>query len=394
MPPMLRIITVDPSETVTRLVRSAMALLQRPVRHVDVPAAADALEELGAGCNLLISIYDLDPRMKGFEFAIRVRKESPSTSVIILGDGGDPEEFDEETAKESPYVYLTLPVDAEKIVRLIVAGLESHDAMIAALNPPPAQAAAAVVQDMGPVPSFDLSSARNIIDPLLRDLSAMAIILASRDGQVLLESGAVGYIDREKLVNALLPNIMTNIGVKQLVGGDLSTVQFYDGDEFDVFVLSIGLHHFMCVMYDGQTGSKNFGVITRYGRKAVLSLIDLLGANAFFIQPPVVRREEEPARARTTKVKTKQPTEEAEVIVLEKASLDLAPATPEPQPEAPKLEPIADLNLDDLFGAPVNGGGLDDLFDPEKLEEIAKQNATQGKVMSYEDAQRIGLING
>lgn len=366
-----------------------MDLLDQSVRQVDVPTAADGLDELKAGCHLLVAAYDLDGDMKGIEFAIRVRQVSPTTSVVIVGEEGDPDEFDDETAKESPFVYMVRPVDGQKFLRVLVAGLDGHEAMIAALNPPVMQTAGTVVQDMGPVPELDLRKARDIVDPLLRDLSSMAIIIASRSGQLLLESGAVGYIDREKLVGALLPNITTNIHVRDLVGGDLSTIQFYDGDEFDVFVLSVGMHHFMCVLYDGQTGSRQFGNITRYARKAVLSLIDILGANAFFIQPPVVKEVKETTSTR--RKPTKRDTQEEERIELAPMEITTA-AVPEPVSSGPMFEPITDLNLDDIFGTPASEPkNADDLFDPDRLEELVKQSE-QGKLLTWDEAQKIGAL--
>ncbi|MBL8156637.1 MAG: hypothetical protein JNM70_20840, partial [Anaerolineae bacterium] len=68
-----------------------------------------------------------------------------------------------------------------------------------------------------------------------------------------------------------------------LVGGQPQTIHFYDGDDKDVFVLSVGLHHFLCIIYDGQMGSRQFGSVTRIGRKAAQDLIALLGASAFMI---------------------------------------------------------------------------------------------------------------
>ncbi len=391
---MSRIITVDPTGTISRIVRSAMDLLDRPMRQIDVPSGTDALEELGGGCDLLVAAYDLQADLKGFIFAIEVKKASPKTSVIILGEEGDPEDFDEETAKDSPYVYMTRPVDVQKFLRVLVAGLESHEAMIAALNPPALQSVASTAMDMGPVPKFDISAAQNIVDPLLRELSAMAIIIASRDGQVLLERGAVGYINRERLVTALLPILSTNIGVKDLVGGNISSIQFYDGDDYDVFVLSIGFHHFMCVMYNGQTGSKNFGGITRWGRRAVEDLIALLGANAFFFQPAV--KKEEPVLSRTKPIKLNpKETEEAEQIVLARAVIDVTPAPALEMPEAaPKLEPIVNLNLDDIFGAAIDDLGLaNDIFDFDNMEEAAKTaSSSRGKELDWDQAEQLGLL--
>jgi len=389
MASMPRIITVDPTWTISRVVRSAMDLLDQQIIQVDVPASADALEELSRGGNLVISAFELDGDMKGFEFALRVKQTSPETSVIVLGDVDDPDEFDEETSKESPYAYLSRPVDIQKFLRVLVAGLESDEAMKQALQKPASSGGGLLMSDMGPVPTIDINQAQSIIDSLLADLGAMAIILASRDGQVLLERGAVGYVDREALTNAILPVVMTNINVKDIVGGQVNSLQFYDGDNYDIFVLSVGLHHFMCIMFEGQMGSRQFGFVNRFGRKAVEDLIALLGANAFFIQPPVAKQEKPKAEVRRGR-KTKQ--QEDEPIVLERAQIADAPEEAEP---ALELEPIPEdqFNIDDLFGTSDDGGGdFDDLFDPDKLEEIAKENQQNHGALDWDQATGLGLL--
>src|SRR5690606_10077044 len=125
----------------------------------------------------------------------------------ILGDVDDPKELDEETTLNSPFVYMSRPVDIQKFPRVLIAGLESPEAMIAALASPTSTTTTTIVVDeMGPVPAFaDINAATSIIDTLLQDLGAMAIILASRAGETLLERGAVGYIDRDALAGAMVP---------------------------------------------------------------------------------------------------------------------------------------------------------------------------------------------
>jgi len=386
MASMPRIITVDPTWTISRVVRSAMDLLDRSIIQVDVPAAADALDELSRGCNLVVCAFELDEDMKGFEFALRVKKQSPESSVIILGDIDDPDELDEETTQDSPFIYMSRPINVESFLRALVGGLESHEAMMAALAAPAASSNGASPEDLGPVPSLDVNAAQQIIDSLLSDLGAMAIIFATRAGEVILERGAVGYIDREALTQALLPIMMTNINVKDLVGGEVNTVQFYDGEDYDVFVLSVGLHHFVCVMFDGQQGARQFGLVNRYGRQAVQDMIALLGANAFFIQPPQPKPEEQ----RRTQ-KAKRQTQEEEIVTLEPAHIE-AEAEPEPEPTL-QLDPIDDLDPDKLFGENVGGLEMaDDLFDFEKMEEMAKQNSSQGKKISWDQAVDLGVL--
>lgn len=388
---MPRIITVDPTGEVSRIVRAAMELLDLSIIQVDVPGAKDALEELSRPANLVVAAFELDDNMKGFEFALRVKQASKEASVLLLGGIDDPDELDEETAQDSPFVYMSRPVDIHRFLRVLVAGLESHAAMIEAMASSRGGSgmivAASGTSDLGPVPSLDVNAAQGIVDSLLHDLGAMAIILANRDGDTLIERGAVGYVDREALANAIKPAMLANIGVKDLVGGEVNTVQLYDGDEYDIFVLSAGLHHFLCVMFDGQMGAKQFGMVNRFGRQAVQDLIALLGANAFFLQPPV---KEEPKRRTPAAKKT---TEIEEPIQLAHAEIEeLAAPEPEPEPVIQQLEPVANLDLDKLFGAEVKVEG--DLFDLDNVEEIVKSSQPGKAALDWDQAIQLGLLKG
>lgn len=393
MADMPRIITVDPTGNIARIVRSAMDLLDLSIIQVDVPTTGDALEELDRKANLVVTAFVLDDDMKGWEFAMRIKKKSADTAVIILGDSDDPDEFDEETTTESPFVYMSRPVDIHRFLRVLVGGLESHEAMIAALAAPAGGGGGADNTDMGPVPNIDIDAATAIVDGLLTDLGAMALILAARNGEILLERGAVGYIDRDSLAPNLIPIMLANIGIKDMVGGNVSTVQLYDGEDYDIFMLTVGLHHMLCVVFDGSQGARQFGLVNRFGRRAVEDLIALIGANAFFIMPPVKKEEALPHKSAAAKKAKKVQEEEIELAPAFERDDDAgAPAEPEP---AMQLDAIPDdeFDLDALFGGDV-GDDADDLFDLEKMEELAKDDATQRKdVISWEDAEGLGLIN-
>lgn len=388
-----RIITVDPTWTIARIVRSALDLIDRPVIQVDVPGGTEALAELSRGCTLLITNFEVDETMRGFELAMRVKRESQETSIIVLGDAGDPEEFDQETAAESPYAYLCRPFDLQKFVRVLLAGLENanlYEAMF-----PPATAAPIFNNEMGPVPNVDITAAQTIVDGLQRDLGAMAILLSTRVGDVLLERGAVGLMNREKLTATMIPAVLTNIEAKDMLGGQLSSIQFYDGETFDVFVLTVGLHHFMCAIFDGQQGSRQFGAVNRFGRRAVEDLIALIGANAFFIQKTAPATVEDTRITPRKKIAKVRETEEAELVEIARADFGRSEAAPaEPEPEL-KLEaiPDADFNLDDLFGGEAADMNGDDLFNLDDLGELANQNLQNNKgKLDWDTAKTIGLL--
>lgn len=395
MASMPRIITVDPTMTLSRLMRAAIELLDQPVIQVDAPSAAEALDEVERGCTLMVAAYELDDS-KAPIFALNLHQKAPDTAVLVVGDVDDPDDLlDEETFEDSPFLYLKRPLDTMQFMRVVTAGISSGpEAMMQAYHAP-TTGGGTVVEDMGPIPALDPNKAQPTVDGLLTELGAMAIVLATRDGSVLLERGAVGYIDREKLTRELLPVMKTNIGVKDLVGGEVSTLHFYDGEDYDVFVLTVGLHHFMCVMFDGQQGARQFGLVNRFGRKAVQDLIALLGAQAFLVMPPQQAAPEAAARKRPARAR-KQAVEDEGPIELAPAELDID-TTEEAEPEVPEpavqMEPIGDLDLDLLFG---EGGGdldADALFDPDALEELAKDaQPQQRETLNWDDAEKLKIL--
>jgi hypothetical protein len=376
-----RIITVDPTWTISRIVHSAVDLLERSIIQVDVPGGTEALEEIKhGGASLVITAWELYDDIRGPELALRVRQVAPDTSVMILADIDDPQ-LDEETLTESPFIYLHRPVDIHQFLRVLVAGLSGENIFEAAK--PVVVAADSPMFDHGPVPAIDVQNARTIVKRMLVDVGAMAIILSTRTGEVLLEDGAPGYLDRQQLTKALLPTIVTNIEMAPMVGGQAQTIQFFDGDDKDVFVFSVGLHHFLCAIFDGQAGNRQFGAVNRYGRQAVQDLIALMGASAYIIQqqptpPPVEQRVR------------KKPTEETPTI--EPAIVRPEIAIPEPEPL--RLDAIPESTFDpSIFDSPgdLDLSAADDLFDPDKLADMVNKGSGR-KELSFEEAMQIGVL--
>lgn len=382
-----RIMTVDPSGEVGRIVRAALELMETPATFIDMPAGKEALDEIKhRPCDLLVTAVGLDDDIQGYQLAIQARKLAPNTGVVILADVEDAE-LDEETLAQSPFVYLRRPVDIHQFMRVMAAGMDGQD-LFAALAPPSGGGgdAPAHMPDLGPVPAVDADAARIIVDTLLTDVGAMAVVLASRTGEVLLERGAVGYLDREQLARALLPMVATSIDMSGLVGGRSSTLQFYDGETYDVFVLSVGLHHFLCLIFDGQAGNRQFGAVNRFGRRAAEDLIALLGAVAYTIQKPSEREESRPRRKRSTQT----------VPQVAENGLEPIPRAAEmkpPEPKPLKLDPVQDFDpniFDQLASLDVNAA--DDLFDPDRLGELANSARGKGGPIGFSEAIELGIM--
>lgn len=383
-----RVVTVDPAGEVGRIARAALDLLECPAILVDIPAPGEALDEIRhRPCTLLLTAFDLDDSLTGQQLAAQARKLLPDTGVILLAEAGA-SGADEDTLAQAGVICLRRPLDIHQFMRVLAAALDGDD-LLAALKPPTGGGDAPLLPDLGPVPAVDDAAARTIIDALLTDVGAMAVVLASRASDVLLERGAVGYLDREQLTRALLPMVATSIDMSALVGGRASTLQFYDGDSYDVFVLSVGLHHFLCLIFDGQAGNRQFGAVNRFGRRAAEDLIALLGAAAYTIQRPAADRED--ARPRRVKRSTQtaplaQPDNGLEPIAR-------AAEVAAPQPEPFRLDPLEefDPSIFDQLDT-LNLDAADSLFDPEALGALASQSREKGGPIGFSEAMELGIM--
>lgn len=390
MPSLPRIITVDPTGNVARIVRATIDLSEYACRQIDVPSAQEALEEMKiGGSHLIVSALHLE-EMQAFEMAQEVRQQDGDVGIVILADEDDPE-MDFAAQSESGFVYLQRPIDIQQFTQVLFAGMRGDDVIKASRA---SDNGVQVVQNMGPVPDLDVDRARELIDALLTDLGAMAITLVGRNGKVILERGTPNYIDLDMMITALLPTMSATIQMRELVGGNTSSLQFFDGDIYDVYVLSVGLHHLLCIAYDGEKGQREFGSVNRYGRRVVEDLIALLGAYAFFIQP--VAEEEAPLqRKRMTRMAPAVvlPDEDEELVELERAAEFSAPTSSEL--EKVHLEAIPDDQFDADFLAAlenIDDSKADDMFSLDKLDGFSSGIKSRG-TLSDEEARQVGILD-
>lgn len=384
-----RIITVDPQAHVSRLVRAAIDLIDRPVIQVDVRGSREALDEIErGGYDLVVSALQVDRQAHGFALATSVRELSPSTAVIIVADADDPEEADVETDVDSPFVYLRRPVDAAYWLQVVRAALLGQ--YVQAVPLPNAGLTALTPDDFGPVPALDRKAAATIVEALLTDIGARAVMLSTRTGDILLERGVKGTLERGGLAQALMPTVRTTLHMSELTSSTIATLQYFDGDNHDIFVLSAGYHHFLTLIFDGQTGARQFGAVTRFGRRAAEDLKALLGSAAHTLQatsppaPPVeaVVPPEDVVEPVAVRAETWEPDPPASLPEVEFT----------PEPEIP-TEPIGDFDLSILDGlATLDDSAADDLFDPDRLAKIASEQRSGRGPLSYDEARDLGIV--
>jgi len=368
-----RLVVVDPQHEIARIVRGAVALLARQVVLVDVPDAAEALEEIDrVQVDLLVTAATLPGEMNGLELADAVRHMSLATPVIVLATQDDPRP-DPDWLRQQPFQYFVRPV-AEPFLRGMRIALDG----LPVVHADEAQAVSQELTD--DVPRVDLKALRALMLPLMRDVGAMGVILADRLGRVLIDEGATGYLDRERLAALLGPSFGRMGQVAELVGGRPWAMQYIDGERIDLYALSLGLHYFLCLMFEGSNRAA-MGAVAVYGRRAAERMIEVMGEAAFAVPEPAPTALE---------LETERPREAAAAPV--------APVEQHAPVEAndePPLDPLPDdaFDPDALFSQPVDEALADSMFDPDTLGELAESFGEDGSGRVDLDAARdLGLI--
>jgi hypothetical protein len=395
MPALPRLIVVDPVGLVQEQVRAAVTLVDRVVIQIDVPNAESALEELRMGqAAALVTAWNAGDGMRGWELAARVVKTAPDIRVVIVADYEDMD-LDDQVLRDSPFLYFKRPYDVAQFLRVLLAIIDNKDPHEAMLPPVTTTAnVGTIAPKVITIPKIDIEKARPIVHRFMSDLNAMAVLLFSRDGKVLIEQGTLGYVNREELGNALTGSSMSLLALHEMAMGTSALFQFYDGENYDFYVLSVGYHHMLVVVFDGRRGNRELGAVRSFGRRAVEDLIAIIGAEAMIlglsIEEPAPEQPIPPQRSRLRQTIT----EDLPQVV--RAELVSEPELQKKTEPLPMLEEIqGDLDLDKLFSVTPDPD-IDSLFNLDQVaQEVARldDRFTSG-TLDWDKAQELGLLGG
>lgn len=386
-----RIIVVDSSLSLHQVVRAAMELMGRRPRMIETATGEDALAELRiSAADLLITAHTLLGTVAGPDLAIAAKRELAGMPVILVANEGDPE-LDEEILGQGLFQYLRRPFAAEAFLRAVRVAIDGPEAA-------PKEAPA---EEIVPVPPIDESKISDVMYRLMRDVGAMAIVLADRNGKVLSYSGAAGYVDRDALAAALAPGFSNTLKILPLIGDQPRVLKYYDGERGNLFGLALGLHHYLLLIFDGGAPPAALGNVKRYGFNAVNEMLSIIGSVAFEARPSLPPPK--PAESHVTSPKRRTHTQTQEMAAV-KAEADRAKrADKGEKPErgkaegsrktatrtttAPAVQSFDPALLEGLEN--IDLSQADELFDPDRLATVASQN---GDRISYDDALMQGII--
>jgi CheY-like chemotaxis protein len=377
-----RIIVVDARQSLHHIVRAAMELMGRRPRLIETYTSDDALFELRLSSpDLLITAHTLGDTTNGPMLALLAKRELAALPVIVMANEDDPE-LDEETLSQSPFQYLHRPFAPEAFIR----------ALRIALDGPEAAPKEAIPEAIVPVPPVDFERLRPVMFRLMRDVGAMAAVLADRNGKVVAYEGAAGYVDRDALSAALGPGFGDTMKILPLIGDQPRVLKYFDGERSNLFGLALGLHHFLMLIYDGKAPASALGNVKRFGGAAVNEMLEIVGPVAFELKPtlqaaPAPSPQPRAAEAHhTSKRRTKVRTQEIPVVTASEASAD------KDKSEGKKATGGAgnfDASLLDALDS-LDLSKADEMFDPDKLAGSA--GSPSDNTISFDDALMQGII--
>lgn len=379
MPTVPRIIIMDVSGDVAQIIRGTLALLNRQYILIEMPSTENVLAEVEQSkVDLVVTAYQLPGKYDGIELANQVRHTSLDTPVIVLAQAGDPEP-DPAVIEDAPFQFYARPT-GEAFLRGVLQTLDGEAAT--AIDAAPA----AMGIDYGPIPPIDVQPIREVIISLIRDVGAMGIILADRTGQILIDEGATGYIDRETMAVVLGPMFARVAEIGPLVGGNAWAMHYYNGERLDVYGLALGVHHLMGLVFEGAN-RRAMASVMMYGRQAAHQIIEMIGEAAYQVQQGQTAAPEAAAPAsdqvaeEPAETKPRAKTQEVEISA-------------EAESAEPMLEPVPNLDVDALFDQGIDESTADSLFDPDELSDLAASiDADDERRVGYDEAIDMGILD-
>jgi CheY-like chemotaxis protein/predicted regulator of Ras-like GTPase activity (Roadblock/LC7/MglB family) len=360
-----QILIVDDEREITRMLRAALELIDRNYKIVEVPSAEEAMLEIRRTAFDLVIVDVRLPGMDGLELTRRIRKARPDAQIAIITGNSNPR-TEAEARKLNPVAYLTKPLDQKEFAAVIqkVLGGKMPDFAPGEAPPPP--------------------SVADRLSALRRDLGCMAVYLADLDGLVIARAGDVSAFGIEEMVRHIEVAFSASLKVCHLLGGLVPlNMHFFDGDDYDVYVINVGQSFMLIMLFGGEMGAKQMGLVLRYGRQCADDLLNVM-AERVPLPLPYEQPAPLPVEAAPVTETIIIPIPEAEPIVLP------SPHLPVPEPE-PAL-PVLDIRTDVLDAAATSLNELDlDSFWDEAVSEV-ESAATRGSALSFEQALKLGLV--
>jgi CheY-like chemotaxis protein len=360
-----RVLLVDDDREVTRVLRSLIDSVDRTVQVVEAPSAEEAMLEARL-TPFDLAVVDIRlPGMDGLELMRRIRKTRPEAQVILITGNSTPR-IEAEARQLNPLAYLLKPIRPNEFAAALQKGLGLKVMPAPVPEDAPAQ----------PTIADRLSSLR-------RDLGCLAVYLADLDGQIIARAGDVSSFNIDELVRHSEVAFSASLNACRLLGGLVpQNLHFFDGDDYDVYVLNVGQLYMLIVLFSGEMGARQMGQVMRYGRQCADDMMNVIAESAPAAE---VTTEAMPVVTETIVI----PIPDAEPIIVPGTGPLLSELLPPPEPAEPVIEIKADVL--DAASKSLTTADLDSFWD-EAATQTEGGEETKGNALSFEQAVKLGLV--
>jgi len=372
-----RILLVDDQRDVTRMLRASLETLGHHFTVVDVPSGEEALLEIKrGGVDLLITDVRL-PGISGLEVIKRLRKTNSQAQVIVMSGQSAGDVVVE--SKKLGATYFNKPVPIGEFLEAVQRALGPES------KPKTAPLTPTQAEENQPGIADRLSTLR-------RDLGALAVFLVDLDGKIVVRAGDVANLEMDPVLTHLMSAFSAAMNVCKLLGGLIpANVQYFDGDEFDIYSANVGRYFALVTIFDGERGSSQMGPVMRYGRQCADDLLNSLVSLGVAQGPASVANLTPQAGLAPESPRPAAPVPPAAPRAATPAA---APPTPPPEPQpAPPAPPLTDAELKALDAAAkkVNLQDALSFWDVAAVDEEEKTHS-RSDALTWEQAEKLGLI--
>lgn len=387
-----RILLVDDQRSVTTLLRSALETLGREYIVIEVPSGEEALLEIGRGGADLVVLDVRLPGITGLEVARRARRLNPKTPLILIS-GAVTAQMEQEALNLGVLAFLKKPISVNTFLPLAQRALGERPA------------------EPEPAPELDQPGVAERLSTLRRDLGADAVYLVDMQGRVNMRAGDITRFDLDPVLTEVIRGIDASLKVSRLLHGLIpANVQFYDGDDFDIYAANVGQFYALVIIFNGDRGAGQMGPVMRYGRQCADDLLNSLVMLGVKMDDPVgfaVKPAPAPAKPAAPPPPPAAPAKPAKPELIYRAApaakpapapaAKPAPAAPPPaKPAAPPPaapgKPLTEAELKALDEALNKVKAQDANAFWDTLGEEAAGEAAGSEALSFAAAEKLGLV--
>lgn len=367
-----KILLVDDDRETTRFLRATLEILDRNFQITETPSAEEAMLAVGRTAFDLIVLDVVLPGMDGLEFARRILKQQPDSKIILL-TGKPLQQIENEVRSLKIVAYFPKPVRPNDIITAASIAL--------GIKPSAPKPVSSSTSSQESPQSHRTVSDR--LSALRRDLGCLAVYLGDLDAHIVARAGDVSAFAVQELFSHVMVAFTASLKVCGFLGGYVPlNMHFFDGDDFDVYMINVGQSYSLIILFSGESGARAMGHVLRYGRQCADDLLNDLADTSLA------------ASAMSAPVATMPMLEKVPIVAGgETIEVELPVASSSPPPiYIPEPAEVLDIKFEELDAASksLNTNDLDSFWDEANTQ--SEGGSARANALSFEQATKLGLV--